>query len=339
MQRTPRWKLGVGSCPPSLVGRRIADKLWRGLAVARAFSRAVAGVLVVVTLVVAIPSAQDPAPPAGGQEPQGGRGRGRGRGPNFPQQQRQLADAAVLARGKGLYEANCSACHGIDLRGGQQGGPNLLRSQTLLSDKAGEAVIPIVRAGRPNPVAGAAPMPPFSLPDEDIKAIAEYLHSVLARAGRQGRPPEGETVPPEKVLVGDSAAGQAYFAAKCSSCHSVSGDLKGLATRVADARELQNLWISGGGGGRGGRGGGGTDRPVAASVTPANGPRVEGRLVRMDDFIVVLLTSDGMRRTFVRKGSDPKVEVRDPSDAHRELVPNLVDKDMHNVTAYLWTLR
>jgi cytochrome c oxidase cbb3-type subunit 3 len=295
----------------------------------------------VLVMAAANPVAQDPAPPAAGQQPQEGRGRGRGRGPNFPQQQRQLADAAVLARGKGLYESNCSACHGIDLRGGQQGGPNLLRSQIVLSDKAGESIIPIVRGGRPNPPGGAAPMPPFALPDNDIKAIAEYFHSVLARAGRQGRPPEGEVVPPEQALVGDAAAGQAYFTAKCSSCHSLSGDLKGLAARAADVRELQNLWVSGGGGGRGGRGRGaaGAGGPVTVIVTPATGARVEGRLVRMDDFTVTVLQPDGMRRTFIRKGAEPRVEVRDPAAAHRELVVGLRDRDMHNVTAYLWTLR
>ena len=300
------------------------------------------GALAVVVLAsAAFPAAQNPAPPLAAQEQQGGRGRGRGGGANFPQQQRQLADQAVLTRGKGLYESNCSACHGIDLRGGQQGGPNLLRSQTLLSDKAGETIIPIVRGGRPNPPGGVPPMPAFPMPDEDIKAIAEYLHSVLARAGRQGRPPEGEIVPPEKVLVGDASAGQTYFAAKCGSCHAVTGDLKGLGARAANPRELQDLWVSGGGGGRGGRGrgGGGTGRPVTVSVTPSNGARVEGRLVRIDDFTVVVLQDDGVRRTFVRKGNEPKVEVRDPADAHRELIMNLADKDMHNVTAYLWSLR
>jgi cytochrome c oxidase cbb3-type subunit III len=292
------------------------------------------------------------AHPAAQEQAPAGRGRGRqdgaapggaGRGPNFPQQQRPLADAAVLARGKGLYEANCSACHGIDLRGGQQGGPNLLRSQLVLSDKSGELIMPVVQGGRPNPPAGAPPMPPFPLPPDDIKAIAEYLHSVLAQAGRQGRPPEGEVVPPEKALVGDAAAGQAYVAATCSSCHSTSSDLKGLASRVADPRELQNLWVSGGGGGRGGRGGGGggvgTQRPVTVTVTPGSGPRVEGRLVRIDDFIVVLMQDDGTRRTFLRKGDQPKVDVHDPSEAHRTLVAALADKDMHNVTAYLWSLK
>ena len=75
------------------------------------------------------------------------------------------------------------------------------------------------------------------------------------------------------------------------------------------------------------------------TVTPGSGARVEGRLVRMDDFTVTLLQDDGTRRTFVRKGNEPKVEVRDPSDAHRALVPRLAEKDMHNVTAYLWSLK
>jgi cytochrome c oxidase cbb3-type subunit III len=306
----------------------------------RIATRVLIGAIALGVFSTAYPAAQDP-PPAGGRGRQGSAGQaGRGRGPNFPQQQRVLADPAVLARGKGLYESNCAACHGIDLRGGQQGGPNLLLSQLLLSDKSGELIVPLVQGGRPKPTTGTLPMPPLPLPDDDIKAIAEYLHSVLAQAGRQGRPPEGEAVPPEKVFVGDATAGRAYFAARCSSCHSVDGDLKGIAGRVADPRQLQNLWVSGDGGGRGGRDAGDeTERPVMATVTPASGARVEGRLVRIDDFIVVLMQEDGTRRTFLRKGNEPQVDVRDPSEAHRALVPTLADKDMHNVTAYLWTLR
>ena len=183
-------------------------------------------------------------------------------------------------------------------------------------------------------------MPAFSFPDDDIKAIAEYLHSVLKQAGRQGRPPVDETVPPEKVLVGDAAAGQSYFNAKCGSCHSITGDLQHLASRVADPRELQNLWVSGGGGcGRGGRGGRSEGTTATAVITPASGGRVEGRLVRIDDFIVTIVQDDGTRRTFARNGNDPKIEIRDPASAHRTLVPTLGDTDMHNVTAYLWTIK
>ena len=271
--------------------------------------------------------------------PQGG---GRGRGNTFPQQQRPLADAAVLARGKGLYESVCSACHGIDLRGGQQGGPNLLRSQIVLLDRAGEAIGTVIKEGRPNPAqAGATPMPPMPLPPEDVAAIAEYIHSVAAQGGRQGRPPVDDTVLPERVLVGDAAAGERYFEAACSGCHSVTGDLKGIASRVADPRELQNLWVSGGGGGRGGggRGRGGAAGRATVKVTTPSGEIVEGRLARIDDFIVAVTLPDGTRRTFTRSGATPKVEISDPADAHRKLVMALADKDMHNVTAYLWTVK
>jgi cytochrome c oxidase cbb3-type subunit 3 len=300
-----------------------------------------------VTALVHVTRAQQQTPPP--TPPQGGgRGRQAGQGgpppPNFPQQQRPPGDPALIARGKALYESTCAACHGIDLRGGQQGGPNLLRSQTVLSDKSGELIGPIVQGGRPNPPAGAPPMPAFPFPPDDIKAVAEYIHSVLGQAGAQGRPPEADMVPPEKILVGDVAAGQTYFTARCSSCHSVTDDLKGIASRVPDPRALQDLWVSGGGGrGRGGRGRGADGapqrEPAMVTVTPASGPAVEGRLVRIDDFVVTLIQDDGTRRTFARKGAEPKVEVRDPASAHRKLVQELADKDMHNVTAYLWTIK
>jgi cytochrome c oxidase cbb3-type subunit 3 len=275
---------------------------------------------------------------AAGSE-QAGRGRG---GNSFPAQQRALADAAILTKGKGLYETVCAACHGIDLRGGQQGGPNLLRSQIVLLDKAGESIGAVIKEGRPNPAqAGATPMPPLPLPPEDVTAIAEYIHSVAAQGGRQGRPPVDDTVAPERVLVGDPAAGQIYFQSACSSCHSVAGDLKGIASRAANPRELQNLWVSGGGGGRGGgRGRGGPAGRATVKVTPPGGAPVEGRLARIDDFLVSVTLADGTRRTLVRSSAtDPKVEIADPAAAHRALVMALADKDMHNVTAYLWTIK
>ncbi len=221
-----------------------------------------------------------PAAPAGGRGAQPPPQQGGPPPANFPQQQRPPGDPVLIERGKALYQSTCAACHGIDLRGGQQGGPNLLRSQTVLSDKNGELIAPIVQGGRPNPPAGAPPMPPFALPPDDIKALVEYLHSVLGQAGAQGRPPEGVLVTPEKILVGDAAAGEKYFAARCASCHSVSGDLQGIASRVTDPRALQDLWVSGGGGRGRGRGRGadaaGQQRSATVTVTPASGASCRG---------------------------------------------------------------
>jgi cytochrome c oxidase cbb3-type subunit 3 len=146
-------------------------------------------------------------------------------------------------------------------------------------------------------------------------------------------------------LVGNAGEGQAYFKAKCGSCHSPTGDLQGIATRIADPKTLQNTWVAGGGGrgGRGGRGGAAAGessaRTVTVAVTLPSGERTEGRLVRIDDFLVTVALADGTQRSFRRDGEVPKVEVRDPMQAHRDLLAVYTDKDMHDVTAYLVTLK
>ena len=281
-----------------------------------------------------------PTPPPGSQAPpvQGGRGAGGQSGRGFPAQQRPPADPAVVARGKTLYEISCRSCHGADLRGGDMSGPNLLRSQIALNDEDGESIGEIVRTGRGD-------MAPFDLPAESIKAIAAYVRSILATARGQGAPPAGPRVE-LNVLVGDAAAGQAYFAARCSSCHSPTGDLSGLAQRFPDPMALQNAWVSGGGGGRGGRGGGAgaaaagpNRREVTVTVTLASGEKVEGRLGRIDDFIVTLTQADGTPRSFRRDGDLPRIDIRDPLDGHKKLLLVYTDTDMHNVTAYLATLK
>ncbi len=293
------------------------------------------------------PTTQAPAPapttptPAPAQPPGGGRGRQA----TFPAQQRPAGDPAIIERGKTLFEINCRLCHGADLRGGDMGGVNLLRSQLVLNDKEGELILPVVQNGRQNP--GMPVMPPFPLPPDDVKAIAEYIHSVVATARPQGAPPPGAEVA-LNIVVGDAKAGATYFASKCGSCHSATGDLQGIATRVSEPMQLQNLWVAGiGGGGRGGRGTGAgaapteaaSRRPVTVAVTTPDGQRVEGRLDRIDDFIVTLTPEDGMQRTFRRVGDVPKVEINDPLDGHKKLFLQYTDKDIHDVTAYLVTLK
>jgi len=279
------------------------------------------------------PPAAPQTPDAGGR---GGRGRG-GQMATFPAQQRPPGDPAVIAKGKQLFTTNCVSCHGADLRGGVTGGPNLLRSATVLMDQHGELILPIVHGAR-----AERGMPPLPIPDDDVVAIAEYIHSVVATSRGQGAPPESET-PPPNALVGDAKAGEVYFKANCASCHSPAGDLAGVGTRIDEAKALQNSWVvGGGGGGRGGRGGPGAPserRRVTATVTMANGEKAQGQLLRLDNFFVTLLLDDGRQRTIRREGDFPKVEVKDPLEYHKKLPAILTDKDMHDVTAYLATLK
>jgi cytochrome c oxidase cbb3-type subunit 3 len=262
---------------------------------------------------------------------------------SFPAQQRDPGDPAVLARGRAVYDTECRNCHGPDLRGGEQGGPNLLRSPAALNDRDGELIMPILQGSHKERLS------PGGLSADDIKAVAAHIRSVLALAPGQGAPPPGASVDPSRLLVGDPAAGQQFFAARCASCHSVTGDLKGLGARNLPPAQLQNLWVGGGRGGRGGRGGileAGprpppmtTRREMTVVVTLASGEKYEGRLERLDEFTVSLTQADGTPRSFRRTGDVPKVDVRDPLEGHRNLLPVYTDKNIHDVTAYLASLK
>jgi cytochrome c oxidase cbb3-type subunit 3 len=224
------------------------------------------------------------------------------------------------------------------------GGPNLLRSQIVLNDQNGELLIPIVQNGRQTP--GMPPMPPLQMSEDDVRAVAAYIHSVAATARGQGAPPAGEPVE-LNIVVGDAAAGKAYFEKTCASCHSATGDLAGLASRLPSPTDVQNAWVAGGGGGGRGRGpapapagpAGNDKRTVTVTVTQQNGQKIEGRLERIDDFLVLVEMPDGTTRSIRRDGDVPRVEIHDPLEGHKKLLRTYTDKDMHDVTAYLVTLK
>jgi cytochrome c oxidase cbb3-type subunit III len=243
----------------------------------------------------------------------------RRQGSAFPE--RAPIDPAVVDRGKALYGVHCNFCHGSDARGGE-GGPNLLRSDLVLNDKNGELIGPVVRNGREG-------MPKFDLNPAQIADIAGFIHNF-----KVGGYDASRMVPPS-IVVGNAASGEAYFKKTCAGCHSVNGDLKGIASRITDAKLLQQAWLMPGGG----RGRASRVAPTTVTVTPASGPKAEGRLIRIDDFLVTLLDKDGDQKTFTRNGDTPKVAIHDPMQPHRELLGKYTDKDIHDLTAYLVTVK
>lgn len=267
----------------------------------------------------------------GNQEPGGGRGRGAGpgapagrgfgRGPSF--------DAAAIERAKPIFEAQCGFCHGNDARG-RAGGPDLARSLVVLADTKGKELTEFLRVGRP------PAMPAFpGLTDQQIADIAEFLHERLEAA--KGRTLTDATA----SLVGDAKAGEAYFngSGRCASCHSVTGDLAHIASKY-DPAALQDRMINP----RpvGGRGGPAPSSPRSTRtvvVTLPSGQTFSGRLDFVSEFVVTLIDNNGARRTFTRNGDNPKVVVTDPLQAHFDMLRTLQDKDMHDLTAYLWTLK
>jgi mono/diheme cytochrome c family protein len=238
---------------------------------------------------------------------------------------RRTFDTAALERGKSAFSANCASCHGIDARGGD-GGPDLARSLIVMEDENGAAIGEMVRTGRPD-----KGMPAFAgLTPPQISDIAVFLHERVEVA-------RSSIASADKILVGDPKAGAAYFngAGKCNSCHSVGGDLKGIASKY-DAIALQDKFVNP----RAGRVAVVTPRnQKTVKVTLASGQIVSGTLLYISEFAVTLADQAGQRRTFDIDGPTPKVEVTDPLQAHLDLLQKYTDKDMHDLTAYLVTLK
>jgi cytochrome c oxidase cbb3-type subunit 3 len=286
-------------------------------------SAAAAVFLLTITTASQLPAWQAPA---GG----GNRGAAPAQGGFVPGQKRPPGDPVQIARGKTLFEVNCRSCHGADLRGGDMGGPNLLRSQVALSDLDGELIVPIIQGSRQ-----AMGMPAIGVSPQDAKTIAVYVRSVMGTIGRQGMPPSAGKAPPS-ILVGNAEEGKAYFGARCSGCHSATGDLAGIAAKIPDQKTLQSGWVSGGV-----RRGAPPKQSSHAMVTVAalSGENLQGELVQIDDFLVSLKLADGTIRTFRRDGDTPKVTVQDPMKGHKDLLSEYTDQNIHDVTAYLVTLK
>lgn len=248
-------------------------------------------------------------------------------------------DPTAIERGKKAYRTNCAYCHGDDARGGENGGTNILRSEFVMKDKNGEVLRRFLlnqgETGHSGVREGILKFDFTQGQASDLAAfvtdISAFIHDFTLSSRDPGR------MRPPTIVVGNARAGELYFKAKCASCHSTSGDLKGIASRIPDAKTLQQTWLLP----RtpGGRGGPAGPLPgTTATVTQPDGQTIDGRLTRLDDFIVVLVTADGTERTFNRDRGNPKVEVHDPRQPHRDLLPKYTDKDIHDVTAYLVTL-
>ena len=277
---------------------------------------AIVATLALLPLAVAAQQGQSPPPT----------GRGRIGGIGIGAYPERKEDQAAVDRGRATFSTNCAFCHGADIRGGD-GGPSLLRSQLVLDDQKGELIGPVIRAGRPD-----RGMPAFALAADQIADLAAFMHSFRVAGYDASRDK------PASIVVGNAESGQKYFTETCGSCHSVTGDLQGIATRIGDPRTLQQSWLLPGS--LAGRGAPppSRPRPPTATVTLPSGEKIQGEVERVDDFVVSLKTADGGRRTF-RVTNGVQVSISDPLQPHRDLLRKYKDADIHNVTAFLSTLK
>jgi len=270
-------------------------------------------------------------PPAGGgrQGPPPGRGGGgmlAGAGPS----DKPVVDPAAADRGRKTWAGECINCHGTQARG-TDNGPNLVRSVIVLRDRYGSQLGPYLKGHKLQSGASGA-----TLTEDQIQELAHFLRQRV-NDGLRGSP----IFQPQNVLTGDPKAGAEYFngEGKCVTCHSPAGNLAGIGTRLEPVVIQQRfLFPSSGRGGRGRGAAPATANPVRVTVTLPNGQPVSGVLVQMDDFFVSFRTDDGTPRT-VRRVPGTKVDRQDPFTYHIELLDRLTDKNMHDVVAYLETLK
>jgi cytochrome c oxidase cbb3-type subunit 3 len=226
--------------------------------------------------------------------------------------------AQDAAAGKRLFAQSCGFCHGPNGRGAS--GPDLLRSSLVSHDINGNLIRDVVRNGRPD-----KGMPAFPLSDAEIRGIADFVHAEakLAASVTHRTPSE---YPLEKLLVGNAEAGKAYFngAGKCSECHSVTGDLAHIASKYKPF-DLQTRIVFPSG--------------VVPKVTVSDksGRQFSGDEAYSDEFLIALRDSRGWVHTWRR--SDVKVEVQDLLTRHEELLRAYTDRNIHDLFAYLETLK
>lgn len=239
---------------------------------------------------------------------------GQGAGPA----DKQIVDAAAADRGKALYIAKCITCHGARARG-TENGPDLVRSVAVLRDRFGSEIGPIFRKGHPT----QDNTPSGSLTQEQVLDLSHFLKQRVNDTLRSS-----PLYQVQNVLTGDSKAGAAYFigAGKCSSCHSVTGDLAGVAKRL-DPPTLQQRFLFPR-----------RTKPVTVTVIPPSGPSVSGTLERIDDFSVSLRDAAGTYHSWTRTKA-LKIEKHDPLAVHNALLDEYSDKNIHDIVAYLETLR
>lgn len=267
---------------------------------------------------------------AGGPARRGGRGgpASASAGPD----NKHVVDAEAADRGRSVWAAECIQCHGTYARG-TDSGPNLVRSDLLVHDRYGSELGPFLKKGHSMQSGRRSD----SLTPVEVAELSHFLHQRLYDTLR-GSP----LYRIQNILTGDAKAGAAYFngGGGCHSCHSVTGDLKGIASRYEPPVLLGRFLFPGGG--RGGRGAPSAATPgarqVTLTVTAPSGESVTGVPVVFDDFEVTVRDASGKVQSWERTPG-LKVVKNNPFSAHEALLEKYTDKNMHDLLAFLVTLK
>jgi len=233
----------------------------------------------------------------------------------------QTYPAAQVEAGQPIFAAQCGFCHGRDAMGGESG-PDLTRAALVAEDVRGDKLGPVIRGGRTD-----RGMPAFNLNDHDLGAVVAFIHDRKSKAASLAGGRRGVDV--SDLQTGNADAGRSYFNAACARCHAPGGDLAGIAGRLQGLALLQRMLYPAPAAGAPSR--------AKVSVTTAAGETIAGTVASRDEFTIAVTTASGAYRSFPI--NQVKVTVDDPLQAHVDQLRKYTDDDMHNVLAYLQTLR
>ena len=224
----------------------------------------------------------------------------------------------LVQKGSAQFRTDCSFCHGREANGGE-GGPDLTRSKLVTEDVDGDKIGPVIRNGRLD-----KGMPRFDRTDDQITSLIAFIHTQQIKSQTKSGGRKG--VDAADLQTGNVEAGKQYFngAGGCSNCHSPTGDLAGIAARYQGLQLEQRMLYP-------------RNAKSKVTVTPTDGEAMTGRLAYLDEFTVGLIDAKGTYRSWRTKDVQYKVEA--PVNAHVEQFPKYTDDDVHNLMAYLQTLR
>jgi mono/diheme cytochrome c family protein len=161
---------------------------------------------------------------------------GRGGGPtlNGAPLDRHVVDPGAANRGRTVWVAECIECHGTSARGTDKG-KNLIQSDMVLHDRYGSTLVPFLAKGHPMQSGRKS----ASLSQTEVADLSHFIHERVYDTLR-GSP----IFQPQQLVTGNAKAGEAWFngAGKCGTCHSATGDLKGIGGRY-DAATLQGRFL------------------------------------------------------------------------------------------------
>jgi len=265
---------------------------------------------------------------------------GKGRMPGFPQVQdgelsallkylgtpgpavsgagKKAEATGQAAAGEALFHQNCAFCHGRDAMGGETG-PDLTQSKLVLGDKTGEKIAQVVREGKVEPK-----MPSFNFSSEENASLVAFIGFRVKAAAEHPGGRRGVSV--ADLQTGNADKGKAYFngAGGCAKCHSATGDLTGVATRFQGLQLEERILYP-----RGARG--------KVMVMLPSGEKIAGTVAYRDEFTIGLRDAHGTYRSW--RTDRVTFAIDAPAEAHVEQLPKYTDDDLHNLMAYLQTLK